>query len=143
MFLLFHSYLFIHICASESQSHVTHTLAFEKKLSCHLSILEGQFHIIHSFGKHACAILAWVHFFFKSLLCYNIHISKCIIYYLFTLQGIFMPHIHIFRNIFLCHVHLHIYLHTIEEHLPCYLGAKCQSWGSPNFYKQVPIFMLF
>ena len=42
-----------------------------------------------------------------------------------------------------CPLYLHIYLHTIEKHFPRYLGAKYQSWGSPNSYKQVPIFMLF
>ena len=111
-------------------------------------------------GSILVPFLAWVHFFLKGFLCYlstNIHILKgiftlpihkytflkCIIYYSFTLQGIFMPYIHTLCNIFLCHIYLHIYLHTIEKHLPRYLGAKCQSWGSPNSYKQVPIFMLF
>ena len=50
--------------------------------------------------------------------------------------------IHTWRGI-LCPLYLHIYLHTIEKHFPRYLGAKYQSWGSPNSYKQVPIFMLF
>ena len=50
-FLLFHSHLSIHICTFESPSHVTHTLAFEKEFSCHLSTLERQLHIIYSFRE--------------------------------------------------------------------------------------------
>ena len=40
-------------------------------------------------------------------------------------------------------LYLPMYLPTIEKHFPHYLGAKYQSWGSPNSYKQIPIFMLF
>ena len=141
------------ICTLESQSHVTHTLAFEKELSCHLSTLEEQFQIIYSFGKHSCAIFGMGTFFFlKGFLCYlstNIHILKgiftlpihkytflkCIIYYSFTLQGIFMPYIHTLCNIFLCHIFTYIYT-PLKKHLPRYLGAKCQSWGSSNPYKK-------
>ena len=36
-----------------------------------------------------------------------------------------------------------MYLPTIEKHFPHYLGAKYQSWGSPNSYKQIPIFIPF
>ena len=124
--MLFHSHLFIHICTLESQSHVTHTLAFEKELSCHLSTLEGQFHIIYSFGKHSCAIFGMGTFFLKGFLCYlstNIHILKgiftlpihkytflkCIIYYSFTLQGIFMPYIHIYTYFYAIYIYTHIY----------------------------------
>ena len=63
-FLLFHSHFFIHTCTLESQSHVRHTLAFEKEISCHLYTLEGQFHIIYLFGKHPRAIFDTGTFFF-------------------------------------------------------------------------------
>ena len=47
-----------------------HTLAFEKELSCHLYTLEGQSHIIYSFGKHSRAIFGTGTFFLKDFLYY-------------------------------------------------------------------------
>ena len=105
--------LFIHICTSESQSHVTHTLAFEKELSCHLSTLEGKFHIIYSFGKHSHAISDMGTFFLKGSLCYlsiNKHILKGIFAIHSHFARYFMPYIHTLCKAFSCYIYSHIYI---------------------------------
>ena len=61
--------------------------------------LEGQFHIIYSFGKHSRAIFGMGTHFFERLLMLPIHnytYLKSLIYYSLILQGIFMPYIHIY-----------------------------------------------
>ena len=50
------SYLFIYAHWRAKLMSCTHLHLFEKELSCHLSTLERQFHIIYSFGKHSRAI---------------------------------------------------------------------------------------
>ena len=139
-----HIYLYIYAHWRANLTSRTHLHLKRNFHAIYLHLRGNSTSYIH-LGSILVPSLARVHFL-KDSSCYlstNIHILKCIIYYSFTLQGIFMPYIHTLCNIFLCHIFLHVYLHTLEKHLPCYLGAKCQSWGSPNSYKQVPIFMLF
>ena len=66
------SYLFIYAHWRAKLMSCTHLHLFEKELSCHLSTLERQFHIIYSFGKHSRAIFD-MGTFFERLLMLPIH----------------------------------------------------------------------
>ena len=141
------SYLFVYAHWRAKLMSCTHLHLFEKKLSCHLSTLERQLHIIYSFGKHSRAIFD-MGTFFERLLMLHIHkytyflkciyllpilhiqILKCIICYTFTLCKVFLCYIftHFARHLHA--IYIHTYIHIIERYFPCYLGARYSSWGS-------------
>ena len=121
------SYLFIYAHWRAKLMSCTHLRLFEKKLSCHLSTLERQFHIIYSFVKHSRAIFD-TDTFLKGSLRYistNIHtlkgiftlpilhiqILKCIIFYTFTLCKVFLCHIftHFASHFHAIYIHLYTY----------------------------------
>ena len=84
--------------------------------------------------------------FLKDSLCYlstNIHTLKCIIYYSFTLQGIFVPYIHTLCNIFFMpYIFTHISAHPWKTS-PMLLRCKVPIMGQPKFLQTSPYFHTF
>ena len=123
--------------ALRQNSHLIHILNI-----CHYKILTYIWNIYHT--NFYCSTHIYLYAYWKAN------------YILHTLafKKDFHAIIHSFRKIIIhtrqgipCPLYFHIYLRTIEKHFPRYLGAKYQTWGSPNSnknsHKQVLIFMLF
>ena len=97
---------------------IPHHIFIWEAFSCHL------WHGYILFFKRLLMLLIHKYTYFEMHYLLFIHFARYFYaIYSHTLQHILMPYIH-------------IYLHTFEKHLPCYLGAKCQSWGSSNPYKK-------
>ena len=126
----------------------THLHLFDKELSCYLSTLERQFHIIYSFGKHSRAIFDMGTFFWKApyatypqiyifwkaflrYLSYIYRFLKCIICYTFTLCKVFLCHIftHFATYFYAIYIHIYTYRWKVFSMLP-----KCKVFlvGQPN-----------
>ena len=126
-------------------------------MSCTYLYLKRNFHAIylHLRGNSTSYIylgsilvpsLARVHIFLKDSLCYlstNIHTLKCIIYYSFTLQGIFGPYIHTLCNMcFMPYIFTHISAHPWKTS-PMLLRCKVPIMGQPKFLQTSPYFHAF
>jgi len=110
-FLLFHShYLYIYVHWGANLTSCTH-LHLKRKFSCHLYTLEGQFHIIYSFGKHPRAIFD-MGTFFKRLIMLPIH------KYTYFERHFFAIHSHFARYFYATYIHIYTYRWKVFSMLP-------------------------
>ena len=152
------SLIFIYMHVGKLITLCTH-FCIQKGLSCHLSTLEGQFHIIYSFGKHSCAIFGMGTFFFERLLMLPIHKYTYFKRYFYATY----PQIYIFEMHYLLFIHfaryfhaiyshtlqhilmpyIHIYLHTIEKASPTLLRCKVPITGQLKSLQKKSLFSCF
>ena len=131
--MLFHSYLYIHICTLESQSHFSHTLAFEKKPSCHLPNSWGAI-LHHIFIWEAFLCNFGMSTFFERPLMLPTHK-----YTYFEMHYLLFIHFARYFNA----IYSHIYLHTIEKASPTLLRCKVPIMGQIKSLQKSPYFHAF